>query len=133
MKFSDVERDAKIVEMRKSGMSFEDIGRCFGLSKQRIHQIFFLSVNGTRNGIEKRAKRNEEITNLYNASIPIAEIALILNLSTTLVEHVVLHEAGGARVAKKYRKETIKRMLSEGADKNTIVKAIYGIDLTSLS
>lgn len=41
-----LERNAKIVELRKAGLNYSEIGRLMGISHQRVTQIYERVVNG---------------------------------------------------------------------------------------
>jgi len=42
MNYNTKSRNEKIQKMRESGMTFEDIGKVFNISRQRVHQIITL-------------------------------------------------------------------------------------------
>ena len=59
-----VERNAKIAKLRESGLTLEDVGHQFGISRERVRQIVIRVEAGPK---ERRTPRNKRCKHTYKA------------------------------------------------------------------
>ena len=129
------DRFQEVKRLRESGMTFDQIGAKFGVSRQRAYQLYFRATHPVsdeqRNNKRIREERNNLIFELFNLLIPVAEIGLIMNIDQSGVRNILKAYDGLCRDAKAVRTESIRRLSLERKSVPEIVKEVYGIDLTS--
>ena len=92
---SKAERDAEIVRLRDSGMSFAEIGEHVGLSGARVSNIYRARKNSPAappGGGNSKAERDAEIVRLRDGGMTFREIAQRFNLSAVRVRKIYLRE-----------------------------------------
>lgn len=122
------------MELFSQGWTYKEIGAKVGVSRHRIYRILCRYrdkwATSTHNEKRCRDERNNRVIELIDLGIAINEVALIMRLSTTSVRSIMRDNIGSSIDVKKYRTDTIKRLLLEGADVHRIVKEAYGITLS---
>jgi DNA-binding NarL/FixJ family response regulator len=133
MRERDFDKEATVMELLGQGWTYKEIGAKLGVSKQRVYQILFRyrhpQASTAYNDKQFRDDRNNRVLELIDLGIAINEVALIMRLAPASVRSIMRDNLGSARDAKKYRTDTIKRLMREGADTDRVVKEVYGITL----
>ncbi len=100
-------RRGEIVELGKTGLSYAEIGRRLGLSRERVRQIF----------LDKRAPKKPELRS--RVMLTAADVAILLGIHTNTVRRwankgILKPYRVGARGDRRFRREDVDAFLEKG-------------------